>query len=114
MAACFVADKWISPSPEMHACGSQSRKDHVFKPKILLVNDHPASLMALKSLLIRSDQENDYEVVTAQSGEEALRHVLHQQFAVSCLTSACREWMDSKWPKSFTLIRVRPPRPSFS
>src|SRR3569833_3340167 len=85
MAACFVADKWISPCPVMHACGSQSRKDHVFKPKILLVNDHPASLMALKSLLIRSDQENDYEVVTAQSGEEALRHVLHQQFAVILL-----------------------------
>src|SRR3569832_1841538 len=79
MAACFVADKWIRPCPVMHACGSQSRKDHVFKPKILLVNAHPASLMALKSLLIRSDQENDYEVVTAQSGEEALRHVLQQQ-----------------------------------
>src|SRR3569832_1003158 len=38
-----------------------------------------------KSLLSRSDQENDYEVVTAQSGEEALRHVLHQQFAVILL-----------------------------
>src|SRR3569833_2725731 len=41
--------------------------------------------MALKSLLLRSEQENDYEVVTAQSGEEALRHVLHQQFAVILL-----------------------------
>lgn len=62
-----------------------TRKHHVFKPKILLVNDHSASLMALKSLLIRNDQESEYEVVTAQSGEEALRHVLHQQFAVILL-----------------------------
>lgn len=71
--------------PMMQTRGTQSSRYYVFKPKILLVNDHPASLMALKSLLIRNGHENDYEVVTAQSGEEALRHVLHQQFAVILL-----------------------------
>jgi diguanylate cyclase (GGDEF)-like protein len=57
----------------------------VFTPKVLLVNDHPASLLALASLLNRTKGDNDYEVVTAQSGEEALRHVLHQHFAVILL-----------------------------
>jgi diguanylate cyclase (GGDEF)-like protein len=57
----------------------------VLTPKVLLVNDHPASLLALASLLNRTKEQNDYEVVTAQSGEEALRHVLHQQFAVILL-----------------------------
>jgi diguanylate cyclase (GGDEF)-like protein len=57
----------------------------VIKPKVLLVNDHPASLMALESVLVRKHIETDYEVVTAQSGEEALRHVLQQQFAVILL-----------------------------
>ena len=55
------------------------------KPKVLLVNDHPASLMALESVLVRKHAETDYEVITAQSGEEALRHVLQQQFAVILL-----------------------------
>ena len=57
----------------------------MIKPKVLLVNDHPASLMALESVLVRKHVEADYEVITAQSGEEALRHVLQQQFAVILL-----------------------------
>jgi diguanylate cyclase (GGDEF)-like protein len=57
----------------------------VLKPKVLLVNDHAASLLALKSLLTRTNPENDYDVVTAQSGEEALRKVLNEQFAVILL-----------------------------
>lgn len=55
------------------------------KPKVLLVNDHPPSLLALESVLLRKHGESDFEVVTAQSGEEALRHVLQQQFAVILL-----------------------------
>lgn len=55
------------------------------KPKVLLVNDHPPSLLALESVLLRKQGESDFEVVTAQSGEEALRHVLQQQFAVILL-----------------------------
>lgn len=54
-------------------------------PNVLLVNDHPASLLALESLLNRTKEEYGYEVVTAQCGEEALRKVLNTQFAVILL-----------------------------
>src|SRR5262245_9982986 len=65
---------------------SKSVKEHpLVKPQVLLVNDHAASLMALESLLGRPNDEIDYEVVTARSGEEALRKVLNQQFAVILL-----------------------------
>ncbi|RZI42901.1 GGDEF domain-containing response regulator [Herbaspirillum sp. HC18] len=55
------------------------------KPKILLVNDHPASLLALKTLLVNAPQSDDYEVVTATSGAEALKAVLDHSFAVILL-----------------------------
>jgi signal transduction histidine kinase len=54
-------------------------------PKILVVNDDPASLMALVSLLSQWQDENAYQIVTARSGEEALRQVLHSDFAVILL-----------------------------
>jgi diguanylate cyclase (GGDEF)-like protein len=57
----------------------------VIKPKVLLVNDHPASLLALQSLLIPEQEEPAYDVMSAQSGEEALRQVLQHHFAVILL-----------------------------
>ncbi len=54
----------------------------VFTPKVLLVNDDAASLLALASLLTDTD---GYEVITARSGEEALRQVLTRDFAVILL-----------------------------
>jgi len=54
----------------------------VFTPKVLLVNDDAASLLALASLL---SQDQGHEVITARSGEEALRHVLKHDFAVILL-----------------------------
>lgn len=54
----------------------------MFTPKVLLVNDDAASLLALASLLA---QDQGYEVVTARSGEEALRQVLKHDFAVILL-----------------------------
>jgi signal transduction histidine kinase len=54
----------------------------VFTPKVLLVNDDSASLLALSSLLT---DRNGYEVITARSGEEALRQVLNHDFAVILL-----------------------------
>jgi signal transduction histidine kinase len=54
-------------------------------PKVLLVNDDSASLLALTSLLTYASNENDYEVVVARSGEEALRQVLNHDFAVILL-----------------------------
>jgi diguanylate cyclase (GGDEF)-like protein len=54
-------------------------------PKVLLVNDDPASLYALESLLIDAADQHIYELLTASSGKEALRHVLTHEFAVILL-----------------------------
>ncbi|WP_235953203.1 ATP-binding response regulator [Noviherbaspirillum galbum] len=48
----------------------------------MLVNDDSASLLALSTLLTH---QSDYQVITARSGEEALRHVLKHDFAVILL-----------------------------
>jgi signal transduction histidine kinase len=55
------------------------------KPKILVVNDDPASLLALTSLLDQWADEANYAVVAARSGQEALRQVLLHDFAVILL-----------------------------
>jgi signal transduction histidine kinase len=55
------------------------------KPKILVVNDDAASLLALTSLLDQWAAESNYEVVAARSGQEALRQVLLHDFAVILL-----------------------------
>ncbi len=55
------------------------------KPKILVVNDDPASLLALTSLLDQWAEETNYTVVSARSGQEALRQVLLHDFAVILL-----------------------------
>lgn len=54
----------------------------MFTPKVLLVNDDAASLLALESLL---NSNGGYKVITARSGEEALREVLNNDFAVILL-----------------------------
>ncbi len=54
-------------------------------PKVLVVNDNAASLTALESLLARQARRAGYQVLTARSGEEALRHVLSDEFAVIVL-----------------------------
>ncbi|MGH8808168.1 MAG: putative bifunctional diguanylate cyclase/phosphodiesterase [Noviherbaspirillum sp.] len=61
-------------------------RDHeLLKPKILLVNDHAPSLLALKTLLLNAPQADEYDVLTATSGAEALRAVLDHSFAVILL-----------------------------
>jgi signal transduction histidine kinase len=55
------------------------------KPKILVVNDDPGSLVALTSLLTDWAAANDCDVLTARSGQEALRYVLQFDFAVILL-----------------------------
>ncbi|MFC4931207.1 response regulator [Massilia sp. GCM10023247] len=55
------------------------------KPKILVVNDDAASLLALTSLLDQWALETGYEVLAARSGQEALRQVLLHDFAVIIL-----------------------------
>ena len=54
-------------------------------PKVLLVNDDAASLFALESLLASTMDQNPCELVTATSGNEALRKVLTHEFAVILL-----------------------------
>ncbi|SHH00985.1 response regulator [Massilia sp. CF038] len=55
------------------------------KPKILVVNDDAASLLALTSLLDQWAEESGYEVIAANSGQHALRQVLLHDFAVILL-----------------------------
>ena len=54
-------------------------------PKVLLVNDDPASLYALESLLADAVDQHLYQLITAASGKEALRQVLLHEFAVILL-----------------------------
>ncbi|MDB5776365.1 MAG: hybrid sensor histidine kinase/response regulator [Herbaspirillum sp.] len=54
-------------------------------PKILIVNDDQASLIALSSQLIEWARQHDCEIITALSGEDALRRVLQHDFAVILL-----------------------------
>jgi diguanylate cyclase (GGDEF)-like protein len=62
-----------------------NERKELLKPKVLLVNDHPASLLALKTLLLSAPEAEHYEVVTATSGAQALREVLDHNFAVILL-----------------------------
>ncbi len=55
------------------------------KPKILVVNDDAASLLALTSLLDQWASDTGYMVLSARSGQEALRQVLLHDFAVIIL-----------------------------
>jgi signal transduction histidine kinase len=55
------------------------------KPKILVVNDDAGSLLALTSLLEQWADESNYEVLSARSGQDALRQVLRHDFAVILL-----------------------------
>src|ERR671937_2668579 len=50
------------------------------EPRVLLVDDDERNLLAVQSIL-----EDLGEVVTAKSGEEALRHLLKSEFAVILL-----------------------------
>lgn len=55
------------------------------KPKILVVNDDPGSLIALTGLLSDWVEQNDCEMIAASSGQQALREVLKHDFAVILL-----------------------------
>ncbi len=51
------------------------------KAKVLLVDDRPENLLALEAVLA----DGDYDLVFAHSGEEALKHILIEEFAVILL-----------------------------
>jgi diguanylate cyclase len=71
------------PQPKNTAFPSFGAKN-VHTPKVLVVNDDPATLLALESLL-RIVAAGEFDVVCAHSGEEALREVLTHDFAVILL-----------------------------
>src|SRR4051812_16369866 len=54
-------------------------------PKILVVNDNPASLLGMTGMLSQWADELVYEIAVARSGEETLRQVLTNDFAVILL-----------------------------
>lgn len=53
--------------------------------RVLVVNDDPATLLALRTLLTDAAEQHGYEIVCVHSGEEALREVLQREFAVILL-----------------------------
>lgn len=55
------------------------------RPNVLIVNDDPASLLALSQVLAASAEQLGYHIITARSGKEALREVLLRRFAVILL-----------------------------
>jgi PAS domain S-box-containing protein len=57
------------------------RRDDLPEARILMVDDRPENLIALEAIL----EPLGHELVRAASGEEALRHVLIQDFAVILL-----------------------------
>lgn len=56
-----------------------------FMPKLLIVNDDPASLFALSSSLSSWAQQAQCDIIEARSGPDALRCVLQHEFAVILL-----------------------------
>lgn len=54
-------------------------------PKVLIVNDDVHSAVAIKSMLLDASERDAYEIVLAYSGEEALRHILKEDFSVVLL-----------------------------
>jgi signal transduction histidine kinase len=73
-----------NPAQVWHFPAQETVQQHD-KPKILVVNDDPGSLLALTSLLDQWADESHYAVLSARSGQEALRQVLLHDFAVILL-----------------------------
>jgi PAS domain S-box-containing protein len=67
---------------EQKGLSSESRSDAV---SILLVDDRPENLLVLEASLLSSSELGPVKLVRAQSGAEALRAILQQEFAVILL-----------------------------
>jgi diguanylate cyclase (GGDEF)-like protein/PAS domain S-box-containing protein len=57
----------------------------MFPPKVLIVNDDSGTLLAIQSVLDSAPHADEYRIITAHSGEEALGKVLKHDFAVILL-----------------------------
>src|SRR6266536_654160 len=69
------------PSAARISTVSEARSEVAEKVDILVVDDHPENVLALRGTLSRPD----YNIVTAASGGEALKKVLKHDFAVVLL-----------------------------
>ncbi|MBU8899664.1 PAS domain S-box protein [Corallococcus sp. M34] len=65
-------------TPNEHGQEGAGNPPAVSRASILLVDDHPSNLLALEAILEPLGQD----LVRATSGEEALKHLLHRDFAV--------------------------------
>ncbi|MBJ6763450.1 PAS domain S-box protein [Myxococcaceae bacterium JPH2] len=65
-------------TPNEHSQEGAGGPPAVPRASILLVDDHPSNLLALEAILEPLGQD----LVRATSGEEALKHLLHRDFAV--------------------------------
>ncbi len=65
----------------MNAATQTAGEAEAARAKILVVDDRPENLFAMRKLL----ETTDAEVVVAQSGQEALRAILHHEFALVLL-----------------------------
>lgn len=67
---------------DRHTANSTRTYVNMFSPRVLIVNDDPASLLGMQSILEHAPQAAQYRILTARSGEDALRAVLQHEFAV--------------------------------
>ena len=77
---------------------------------LLLVDDEPASLLALHAVL----EPLGHELVQARSGRDALRLLLDRRFAVVLLDVRMPDWTASRPLPSFASASARTASPSCS
>lgn len=78
-----------------------AEKETGLKKNILLVDDHPENLLALEAVL----GAPEFELVRAQSGTEALKHLLQTEFSL-ILLDVCMPGLNGF--ETAALIRERP------
>ncbi|MEO0034281.1 MAG: hypothetical protein RLZZ501_304, partial [Pseudomonadota bacterium] len=74
-------EEGTAPRPERCGGGGPAPPPRLPRPKLLIVDDQPANLIALKHLLAKVDAE----VIPAASGNEALKLTLNHDFALALL-----------------------------